>query len=148
MQDQVSSGGVAFRQSDGLVEVALISVGSEPRWQLPKGMVDPGETREITAVREVREEAGIDTELLEPIDTIEYWFYAGKAPNRVRVHKRVHFFLLRYRSGSPTDHDHEVNEARWVEVNEAARMLTYDSEKQVVYLAKERIAQISSERQE
>lgn len=148
MLDQTSSGGVAFRQLDGRVEIALISVGSEPRWQLPKGMVDPGETREFTAVREVREEAGIDTELLEPIDTIEYWFYAGKAPNRLRIHKRVHFFLLRYCSGNPSDHDHEVNEARWVEMDEAARMLTYDTEKQVIHRAKELIAHLISLRQD
>ncbi len=139
-QNQVSSGGVAFRREDGRVDIALISVGNEPRWQLPKGMIDPGETHEATAVREVREEAGIDTDLLEQLESIEYWFYAGHYPDRVRVHKTVHFFLLRYCAGSPSDHDHEVNEARWVEVDEATRMLTYETERQVVRRAKERIA--------
>lgn len=136
----VSSGGVAYRTSGERLEIALISVGNEPRWQLPKGMVDPGETEEITAVREVREEAGIDTELLEPIDTIEYYFYARKGPARVRIHKTVHFFLLRYCSGDPVQHDHEVNEARWVEIDEAVRLLTYESEKRVVLRAKEQVA--------
>lgn len=144
IQNQVSAGGVAYRQLDGRVEIALISVGDERRWQLPKGMVDPGETREVTAVREVREEAGIETELLEPIGTIEYWFYSGRGPDRVRIHKQVHFFLQRYRSGEVADHDHEVNEARWVEVNEAARMMTFDSERQIVQQASDRIAVLSS----
>jgi 8-oxo-dGTP diphosphatase len=145
IQNQVSSGGVAFRRLNGRVEIALISVGAEPRWQLPKGMIDPGETQEVTAVREVREEAGIQTEVVEPIDAIDFWFSAGTYPSRVRVHKTVHFFLLRYCSGSPDDHDHEVNEARWVEVDQAAQMLTYESERKIVRQAKERITILSQE---
>ena len=141
-QNHVSSGGVAFRRVDGRVEVALISVGSEPRWQLPKGMIDPGETVEMAALREVREEAGIDTENLGLLDTIEYWFNAGKGPQRTRVHKQVHFYLLKYASGDPADHDHEVNEARWVEINKAAEILTFDSEKEVLRQAWERINQL------
>ena len=69
---QVSAGGVPFRQRTETIEVAIVSVGERRRWQLPKGIVDPGETPESAAVREAREEAGIDTELLAPIETIEY----------------------------------------------------------------------------
>src|ERR1700690_2736207 len=75
---QISAGGVAFRRQAGQIEVALISVGSGPRWQLPKGMVNPDETNEIAAQREVREEAGIDTELGALIDRVEYWYYASE----------------------------------------------------------------------
>jgi 8-oxo-dGTP diphosphatase len=62
--DQVSAGGIAFRWSDAKPEVAIVSVKPSLRWQLPKGIVDPGESPEITAVREVREEAGVETALL------------------------------------------------------------------------------------
>ena len=140
--DQVSSGGVAFRNTAAGVEVALISVGPAKRWQLPKGLVDAGETPEVTALREVREEAGIVTELVERIDTIAYWYVGNKGKQRVRFHKFVHFFLLRYKTGQVQDHDHEVNEARWVSIAEAVKMLTFKSERQALEKAAELIKRL------
>ncbi|WP_250419187.1 MULTISPECIES: NUDIX hydrolase [Pontibacter] len=140
--DQVSSGGVAFRKSGTTIEVALIAVGKDNRWQLPKGIVDPGETPEVTAVREVREEAGLQTELLEQLDKIEYWYVGNKGSQRVRFHKFVYFYLLRYTSGNIQDHDWEVNEARWVEIKEAQKLLAFKSEKLVVAKAAEKISQL------
>ena len=55
-ETQVSAGGVTLRKTQRGLEVVLISVGDPPRWQLPKGLVDPGETPEVAALREVREE--------------------------------------------------------------------------------------------
>ena len=137
---QVSAGGVAYRQQGERVEIALIAVGPQNRWQLPKGLVDEAESPEQTAVREVREEAGIATELLEPIDTIEYWYYGQRQGGRVRYHKFVHFFLLRFLTGDVGDHDHEVNEARWVAVDEAVKLLAFAGEKKVVQSADALIA--------
>ncbi|MDX5437142.1 MAG: NUDIX hydrolase [Pontibacter sp.] len=134
--EQVSSGGVAYRIGEAGPEVALISVGPQERWQLPKGIVDAGETPDVTAVREVREEAGINTRLLRKIDTIEYWFVGSQGRQRVRFHKFVHFFLLQYTSGNTADHDYEVNEARWVPLEKAQHMLSFKSEKNVVEQAK------------
>ena len=138
-RDQVSSGGVAFRWQDLEPEIAIVSVKPSLRWQLPKGIVDPGESPEITAVREVREEAGIETDLLSLIETIEYWYRSTKYGKPVRFHKFVHFYLLSYRSGDVTDHDHEVTEARWVSFEEAMEMLAFKSERKVVEKAKEMI---------
>ena len=137
--NQVSSGGIAFRIGADGVEVALISVGPEERWQLPKGLVDAGETPEITAVREVREEAGIETELLQKIETIAYWYVGDQGRQRVRFHKFVHFFLLRYIAGQVSDHDREVNEARWVPAEQARKLLTFRSERQALEKATELI---------
>jgi 8-oxo-dGTP pyrophosphatase MutT (NUDIX family) len=131
-ETQVSSGGVAFRQQDDAIEVALISVGKKARWQLPKGLVAPGEAPEQTALREVREEAGIEAELVAPLDQIEYWYYGQRRGKRIRYHKYVHFYLLRYLAGNVLDHDHEVNEARWVGVEQARSMLAFASERKVV----------------
>lgn len=133
---QISAGGVAFRKRDGRVEVALISVGEDNRWQLPKGLVDKGESTEAAAIREVREEAGIETEVVERIDKVEYWYFWKEDAKRVRYHKFVYFYLLRYKSGDVRDHDREVNEARWVEIDDAIEMLAFDSEKKIVEKAK------------
>ena len=138
-KDQISSGGVAFRWQEPEPEIAIVSVKPSLRWQLPKGIVDPGESPEITAVREVREEAGIETDLLSLIETIEYWYRSTKYGKPIRFHKFVHFYLLSYRSGNVADHDHEVAEARWVSVEEAIELLAFKSEREVVKKAKEMI---------
>ncbi|HKW47994.1 MAG TPA: NUDIX domain-containing protein [Gemmatimonadaceae bacterium] len=132
---QVSAGGVAYRRAahDAQPEVALVRVGAKNRWQLPKGIVDAGESPEVTAVREVREEAGIDARLIAPLDVIEYW-YVGNDPDgrRVRFHKFVHFYLLEYQAGDVDDHDYEVEESRWVELSAAEAMLAFSSEKKIM----------------
>ncbi|MFL5480436.1 MAG: NUDIX hydrolase, partial [Gemmatimonadaceae bacterium] len=141
IRDQVSAGGVVFRRHNEQVEVVIISVGSERRWQLPKGLVDKGEKPEITAVREAREEGGVVSELVEHIETIEYWYAGIENGIRVRFHKRVHFYLLRYVSGDTKDHDWEVNEARWVPIEDAAGQLAFDNEKRVMAQARVLISQ-------
>jgi 8-oxo-dGTP diphosphatase len=133
---QVSAGGVAYRRQGESVEIALISVGEKARWQLPKGLVGRDEAPEAAALREVREEAGIETELLQLIDTAEYWYYGQRRGERIRYHKFVHFYLLRYRAGDVQDHDHEVNEARWVPIDQARTLLAFASEKRIVDQAK------------
>ena len=135
---QISAGGVAFRNQAETLEVALISVGEDNRWQLPKGVVDKGESTEAAAVREVREEAGIDTQVVDRIDKVEYWYFAKENGNRVRYHKYVYFYLLRYKSGDVAEHDDEVNEAQWVEIGEAVKRLAFNTEKKIV----ERAAQM------
>ena len=136
---QFSAGGVAFREIEGESHVALIRTSYEGRWQLPKGIIDPGETPEQAAIREVREEAGITCELLKPIEEIEYWFYGDYDGSRKRYHKKVHFFLMRYLEGDVSDHDHEVVEARWVSTGEAIRMLAFKTEKDLVSKANDMV---------
>jgi len=136
---QISAGGVAFRKKGDQLEVVLISVGEPSRWQLPKGLVDKGESTEEAARREVREETGIDSETIELIDRIEYWYYWKEDGQRVRYHKFVYFYLLRYKSGDTSDHDHEVLDARWVDIADAINLIAFDSERKIVEKAKELI---------
>src|SRR3712207_7818848 len=98
-REQVSAGGVVYRRTGGALEVALISVGEAGRWQLPKGLVGRGETPERAALREVREETGLEAEVVAPLDTVEYWYFARAGAARVRYHKFVHFFLMRFVAG-------------------------------------------------
>ncbi|MFL5501487.1 MAG: NUDIX hydrolase [Gemmatimonadaceae bacterium] len=141
IRDQVSAGGVVFRRQNDQLEVVIVSVGSEHRWQLPKGLVDKDEKPEVTAVREAREEGGVVSEVVEHIETIEYWYAGIENGIRVRFHKRVHFYLLRYISGDTKDHDWEVNEARWVPIEDAAIQLAFDNEKRVMEQARVLISQ-------
>ena len=134
--EQVSAGGVVFRSNGTSVEVVIVRIVPELRWQLPKGIIDPGETIEDAAVREVREESGILAAIIAPVEKIEYWFVADRDGRRTRFHKYVHFFLMRYLSGDVADHDHEVDESRWVSIETALDMLEFQSERDVVSKAR------------
>jgi 8-oxo-dGTP pyrophosphatase MutT (NUDIX family) len=128
-----------FRGERGSVEVVIVSVGGQNRWQLPKGLVDAGENPEIAAVREAREEGGVSSEVVQLIETIEYWYAGLENGIRVRFHKRVHFYLLRYISGDTKEHDWEVNEARWVPIDDATSQLAFDNERRVMQQARDLI---------
>ncbi|MBI2724499.1 MAG: NUDIX domain-containing protein [Chloroflexi bacterium] len=131
-RDEVSAGGVVFRvREDGGFDVALIRT-HEQRWQLPKGWIEAGESDEAAAVREVREETGLESDVVGRLDTIEYWYRSTYEPEPARVHKFVHFFLLRAAGGSTEAHDDEVLEARWTDIDEAGRLLAFKDERQVM----------------
>jgi 8-oxo-dGTP pyrophosphatase MutT (NUDIX family) len=142
---QVSAGGVAYRQTvGGAIEVALIRVGPA-RWQLPKGLVEEGESLESAAVREVREEAGITARIIVPLQRIEYWYVGNDAKEqRVRFHKFLHLFLLEYEKGDVAEHDNEVDDARWVGLGEAETALAFASERKAMREARSLIYARSS----
>ena len=104
---------------------------------LPKGHPDRGESAEAAAAREVAEETGIAAEFVEKLGDVRYNYVR----NGRRVPKRVEFFLFRYRSGDPADHDHEIEDARWMPLEEAAQALTYAGEREMVARALSRISQ-------
>lgn len=140
-EQQVSAGGIVYRLRATAIEIAIIKVGPVIRWQLPKGIVDEGESPEEAALREVREETGLVAKIVQPIEKIEYWYVSGGKSGKVRYHKFVHFFLMKFRSGSTDDHDHEVLEARWVPIVDAIRMLSFKSERELVEKARALIAE-------
>ena len=134
---EVSAGGLVLRRRDSTYDALLIGRGEPPRiWTLPKGHVEARETTEQAALREVREETGCWGELLTRLNEIAYWFYVGKAKHR----KSVTFFLMRYISGDPANHDHEVDDARWFEVGNARKVLKYVNEKRLIDIALEFVA--------
>jgi 8-oxo-dGTP pyrophosphatase MutT (NUDIX family) len=142
---EVSAGGVVYRErAGGGFEVALIRT-HEHRWQLPKGWIEDGEPAERAAVREVREEAGVDAEIVVPLGDVAYTYVSRFEAEPARVRKTVHMYLLRYLGGSTDDHDHEVVEARWHEIAEAERALAFKDERRMVALAREALERIAAE---
>lgn len=133
-----SYGGVVVRDGIDGLEVALIRpLGADDKqvWALPKGAKENGETPQTAALREVREETGMDAEIVGEIDAITYWF--AWAPERVRYKKTVHFFLMRHTSGEPTPDAVEVAEVRFVPIATAHQQASYASEKKILRAAAE-----------
>jgi 8-oxo-dGTP pyrophosphatase MutT (NUDIX family) len=94
---------------------------------LPKGHPEDGESPVDAALREVREEAGVDARLVEPLGDVRYWYTRDGR----RIAKVVSFFLLEYLGGEVEDHDFEVEQARWMALEDAARELSYAGEREM-----------------
>jgi 8-oxo-dGTP pyrophosphatase MutT (NUDIX family) len=122
---ETSYGGVVVRGDAVLV---ITPTGKRRVTGLPKGGPNPGESGEQTAMREVREETGINAVVREPLGDVTYWYRRGGR----RVFKTVHFYLCDYVSGSTDDHDHEVEEARWIPLASAKRVLSYAGERALI----------------
>ncbi len=131
-----SAGGVVTRTNEGVVEVALASRRTKRgslAWGLPKGMVEPDEEPEETAVREVQEETGLEARIERPLGDISYWFvWDGE-----RVNKTVSFYLMEATGGDISLHDHEMEEVRWVPLPKALRQASYGGEKDMIRRAAE-----------
>lgn len=140
MRHDHSAGGVAYRvvPESGVIQIALIATRGGARWQLPKGTCEPSESPVQTALREVAEEAGLQTEVQAFLKTIDYWYwdtYRKQVPEL--VHKSVDFYLLRVVGGVLSDACHEVDATGWFTLEEALGCLTYSGEMEVVRLAQE-----------
>ncbi|MGH2427531.1 MAG: NUDIX hydrolase [Candidatus Limnocylindria bacterium] len=136
-----SAGGLVHRSDGTRHEIVLVHRRSPKLWALPKGTPDAGETIEETALRETREETGLDVVLEERIAAIRYFFVRGST----RFHKTVHFFLMRPVGGHLELHDAEFDEVRWWEINEALAHMTHATERSVVERAAQMLAEHDAE---
>jgi len=133
--DETSAGGLVLDRPGPGARAALIGrLDRRGRllWSLPKGHLEPGETEEVTAVREVAEETGILGRVVGKLGVIDFWFVAEGR----RVHKTVHHFLLV--AADPvhglvlSDEDVEVSEVAWVPLAEVPRQLAYADERRLL----------------
>ena len=126
----VSAGGVVYRIEDQDLQILLCGWRSPSSWTLPKGTPDPGETLEQTALREVREETGLDIVIQAYVDRTQYWFTSDSGS--VRYHKTVHFYLMSPVGGSLSLHDPEFDLVQWFPAGEAVGAMTHTNDARIV----------------
>jgi 8-oxo-dGTP pyrophosphatase MutT (NUDIX family) len=130
-----SAGGLVLRRDRGGYSGLVIGRSTPRIWSLPKGHIEPNETIENAALREVREETGIAASIIVKLSDIRYWFYA----NKIKHSKIVHFYLMRYVSGSPTPQEGEVDETMWAKLDELPEMLTHVNERRLIEIAQKMV---------
>jgi 8-oxo-dGTP pyrophosphatase MutT (NUDIX family) len=151
MEREFSAGGAVVRHEAGRWWIAVIEPQpdamrpprTKPVLALPKGQADPGERPEETALREVREETGVEADLVAKLGDVRY-VYVRSWGDGARVFKIVSFFLLFYRAGElgaiSADMRIEVHHAEWMGLDEAPTRLTYPGEREIARRAGEYLA--------
>ena len=145
LEREFSAGGLVYRRRRGHTTVVLVArrrpEGGPLVWGLPKGHIEPGESSETAAVREVREETGLQAVAEDRLGDVTYWF-ARREPDgtTTRILKRVRFFLMRYERGRFADRDQEMDAVRWFRLPDAEQVVAYENERALVRRAGELLA--------
>lgn len=136
---EISAGGVVYKKQDNEIFVLMINPKSrnfgppEDYWTFPKGKQDiEGEDLKQVALREVREEGGVNAEIEQELGYVKY-FRNWEGDKAIKF---VHYFLMKYLDGNPDDHDEEIVQAAWVKLDEAAVKLKFNTDKEVFEKAK------------
>ncbi len=126
MKREFSAGGIVLRQArDGNVEVLITKHSQNKHWSFPKGLIDPGQTTEEAALREVKEEGGVAAEIVDKVGYSKYVYTF----NKEKIFKVVTYFLMKYKSGDIKDHDFEVEESGWFNPEDALKQLSFSQDK-------------------
>lgn len=129
--EETSAGGLVLDRSGEVTKAALIARHDRKGrlvWSMPKGHLEPGETAEDAAIREVQEETGIEGHVIAPLGTIDFWFMSQDR----RIHKTVHHYLLEADGGELSDADIEVVQVAWFPLDDVADLLRYPDERRLV----------------
>jgi 8-oxo-dGTP pyrophosphatase MutT (NUDIX family) len=135
---EISAGGVVYKKDLSQIFILLINPKSrnfgppEDYWTFPKGKQEPGEDFKQAAVREVREEAGVNADIEQELGYVKY-FRNWEGDKAIKF---VHFFLMKYVDGNPADHDEETATAAWVKIDEVESRLKFDTDKETFEKAK------------
>ncbi len=130
MKFEFSAGGIVYKRDRAQTLILVTQHSGHHGWVFPKGLIgdhQKNETKEETALREVREESGITAEIIEPLTPETYWYNLDNEKRK----KTVYYFLMRYISGDPSQHDWEMEAVEWLPESEVEHRLTYPSDKKV-----------------
>ncbi len=123
---EFSAGGVVYRRNEeGKLEILLIRVKN--RWSFPKGNIEKGEPKDQAALREVKEETGVDAEIVEYLVEVDYWYSMGLT----RIHKFVYYYLMKYAGGDIVPQKEEIDEAKFIPFENVKETLSYPTDKEV-----------------
>jgi 8-oxo-dGTP pyrophosphatase MutT (NUDIX family) len=136
---EVSAGGVVFRQEGGWIKVLISRQAGSGRWVLPKGHVEPGETLEAAAVREVEEETGVRASIIAPLGAPDTYTFVSQG---VEIQKSVYYFLMRFESEVPRESSSRLDEVAWLPLDSALDMLDYPSGKEMLQRTKDMLAKL------
>ena len=135
MKIEESAGGIVFDKRDGQIFIIVTQHSQHHGWVFPKGLIDKGEDKKSTALREVEEEAGVEAKIIQELSPTEY-FYQFQG---TKIKKKVIYFLMEYISGDIGDHDWEMEDAQWILVDKVYEKLSFKSDKEVFQEAKKLI---------
>lgn len=125
MKKETSSGGIVFRTNKNKCQVLLVKHASTSYWGFPKGLVgdfDKNESLETAALREVEEEGGVKAKIIAPLSQPTRYQTSWRGET---INKTVYYFVMKYVSGDPKNHDQEISEAGWFSIPKALKTLTY-----------------------
>ena len=131
---EFSSGGVVFKKEGNktlwlVTKSAISDLYPNAVWRLPKGWIDEGENTEEAAVREVREEGGVEAKIIKKIETVRYFF---TTPDRAKILKFVTFYLMEFVKDLPQGFGEETSEIAWLPFDQAYKKLSFSGEKQML----------------
>jgi 8-oxo-dGTP diphosphatase len=128
MRFQFSAGGIVYKKENSKTFILVSQHSQHHGWVFPKGLIGDhveGENKEETALREVREETGVNGKIIRALNPITYWFIM----NQEKIRKTVYYFLMEYIDGDITRHDDEMESVEWLPANKVEERLTYESDK-------------------
>lgn len=121
-----SCGGIIFYKSKQNTKILLVKNNNGRYWSFPKGHIEDGETEQQTAVREIKEETGLDVTLVEGFREISEYCPFGK------IRKRVVFFLARAFTDNVKIQEEEIDSFIWVDLQQARKLCTYDNDLRII----------------
>jgi len=130
MKFEFSAGGIVFKKDKNKIYILVSKHSEHHGWVFPKGLIGDnikGEKKEDTAVREVKEETGINAKILKPLNPVSYYYVWEKE----KIKKTVYYFVMEHLSGDFKDRDFEMEEVEWILKENVYKKLTYKSDKEV-----------------
>lgn len=125
----VAAGGLVIDSSGGAARILLVHRPKYNDWSFPKGKLDPGETIDVAALREVEEETGLRCRIVRALPSVRYQYRGRNGEVRPKV---VHYFLMEAGGGAIQVNMYEIDEAVWCAIGDALERLRYEHDKQLL----------------